>query len=276
MLISFPQAFAGFEILTRAKYIDARYFQLAVLSSLCVTGVVFKGITIGGWQVGMSFIGALLSQYMASKVVTVAFDWRSAAITALSLSILLRLNDPIWALIAAVLAINTKFLIRVRGRHVFNPANAAIVVLLLFDAPVWVSPGQWGSSIYWLFGFAALGCLVLNQTRQLDIAGSFLLSYAGLLCLRALYLGDGWQIPLHQLQNGALLVFAFFMISDPKTIPCTWKKRALFAFVVAALGYILQFHFYIREAIFYALFMVCIASALISCFGSLPFFKKGY
>ena len=47
---------------------------------------------------------------------------------------------------AAAIAISSKFLIRYRGKHVFNPANVAIVLMMLASEHVWVSSGQWGST----------------------------------------------------------------------------------------------------------------------------------
>ena len=57
--------------------------------------------------------------------------------------------------------------------------------------------------------------------------------YAGLIFSRALYLGDPWPIAIHQLQDGALLLFAFFMITDPKTTPAHTTARALYAAAIA-------------------------------------------
>ncbi len=62
---------------------------------------------------------------------------------------------------------------------------------------------------------------------------AFLVFYVAILFGRALWLGDPLTIPAHQLQNGALLIFAFFMISDPKTTPDTRAGRVLFALLVA-------------------------------------------
>ncbi|MDH5323422.1 MAG: RnfABCDGE type electron transport complex subunit D, partial [Gammaproteobacteria bacterium] len=50
--------------------------------------------------------------------------------------------------------------------------------------------------------------------------------------------------PLHQLQNGALLIFAFFMISDPKTTPNSAAARLVYGALVACIAYTIQFVFY--------------------------------
>ena len=73
---------------------------------------------------------------------------------------------------------------------------------------------------------------------------AFLLAYGALLFGRASWLGDPMSIPLHQLQNGALLIFAFFMISDPKTSPNTAIGRCAYGTMVATVAYAIQFVFY--------------------------------
>src|SRR6185436_5553469 len=197
---------------------------------------------------------ALLTQYAFSRLPgAAAFDWRSPLITGLSLSLLLRTQVPfLWAL-APVLGIGSKFLCRSNGKHFFNPATFAIVALLLLSPDVWVSPGQWGRSTWLVLLLVCAGGLVLQRAERADTAIAFLGCYAGLLCWRAWLLGDPVEIPLNQLQSGALLLFTFFMITDPRSTPDRRLGRVLFATSVALLAYWLQFRWQLRPALFYAL-----------------------
>jgi Na+-translocating ferredoxin:NAD+ oxidoreductase RnfD subunit len=88
-------------------------------------------------------------------------------------------------------------------------------------------------------------------------------SHAALLCARAVWLGDPWAIPLHQLQSGSLLIFTFFMISDPRTSPDSSLGRFLFAFAVAALAHYLAFFMQMRPALYFALIVLSPATRLI-------------
>ena len=159
------------------------------------------------------------------------------------------------AALAAVIAIGSKFLVRVRGKHVFNPANVALVSLMLVSDQAWVSSGQWGSAALGAFALSCLGFLVLTRAKRAETTIAFLLFYGGLLYGRALWLGDPLSIPLHQLQNGALLIFAFFMISDPKTTPDTAAGRILYAALVASIAFVIQFVFYVPNGPILALVM---------------------
>ncbi|MGB5332458.1 MAG: RnfABCDGE type electron transport complex subunit D [Woeseiaceae bacterium] len=224
---------------------DPRYYQIAVLASLVCFGVVALDFGIH-WQNAVTIIAtALAMQFLGTLYAKLPrFDPLSPLITSLSLTLLLRTDEVALAAAAAALAIGSKFLIRFHGKHVFNPANMALVTLMLASDQAWVSSGQWGSAAIGAFALACLGFLVLTRARRAETTIAFLLIYASLLFGRAVWLGDPLAIPMHQIQNGALLIFAFFMISDPKTTPNSAAGRVLFAAVVAVIAFIIQFTFY--------------------------------
>ena len=243
---------------------DARYFQIAALGSLLF--INFSLIDFGARPLpSVIAIGsALLSQLAGSRIAGLPhLDLRSPLITGLSLSLLLR-ADALWLYAAAaVIAIGSKFVLRVDGKHIWNPAGLAIVVLLLASSGVWISPGQWGAEVWFaaLSGFLAI--LVLGAARRADIAIYFFVSHAALLLARAWWLGDPLAIPLHQLQSGSLLIFTFFMISDPRTTPDSAAGRLLFAFAVAVLAHYMAFFMQMRPALYFALIIVSPATLMI-------------
>jgi len=224
---------------------DPRYYQIAVLASLVCFGVVALDFGIH-WQNAVTIIStALAMQFLGTLYAKLPrFDPLSPLITSLSLTLLLRTDEVALAAAAAALAIGSKFLIRFHGKHVFNPANMALVTLMLASDQAWVSSGQWGSAAIGAFALACLGFLVLTRARRAETTIAFLLIYASLLFGRAVWLGDPLAIPMHQIQNGALLIFAFFMISDPKTTPNSAAGRVLFAAVVAIIAFTIQFIYY--------------------------------
>jgi Na+-transporting NADH:ubiquinone oxidoreductase subunit NqrB len=224
---------------------DPRFYQVAVLGLLLVYGIV--GLDFGiRWQNAAAIVvTAQLTQYIASRLVGLPrFDPLSALISSLSLTLLLRTELVAIAAFAAFIAIASKFLVRLHGKHVFNPANVALVVVTLSFDRAWLSSGQWGSAALGALALACLGLVVLSRARRAETTIAFLLAYALLVFARAAWLGDPMSIPLHQLQNGALLIFAFFMISDPKTTPDSATGRWLYGGSVAALAYAIQFVLY--------------------------------
>lgn len=242
---------------------DARHFQMSSQFVILMSGILFFEFQVRP-PIALTFVGAALAaQALFSQIFRTPFDYRSALITGLSLSLLLRTGDPLIAAIAAAMGIGSKFLIRFRGRHIFNPSTFGIVAMLVLAEGAWVSPGQWGTEIWIGFLCIGLGGLVLVSAARLDIALAFLGAYAGLLLARALWLGDPLAIPLHQMQSGTLLLFAFFMITDPRTTPATLQGRIIFAALTAALAVGMRFILHMPEAVFYALFLTAPLTPLI-------------
>jgi len=247
---------------------DARHFQIATLSTLLFLLLLWSDFAPALEVVVLTLSATVATQFLFFKFLKIpSSDYRSPLITGLSLCLLFKTN-LIWIYpLAGALAMATKFLIRHKNKHLFNPANAAIVIaLILLPNHVWVSPGQWGSAVWLGFALISLAIIVLNCAGRADMALFFLGSWFFLIFARAIWLGDPLTIPLHNMQSGALLIFAFFMISDPMTTPDHRGGRFIFAFIVAALAYVLQYEFQSREAIFYALFFVCLTTPFIDHF----------
>jgi len=235
---------------------DARIWQIGALATLLAVGIWRLGFGQDVTNVAAILGAALLAQAILSRAFELQrFDPLSPIITALSLCILLRANGPQLLAVVAAAAMAAKFLIRVNGKHIFNPANFAIVVALA-TGEAWISPSQWGTAAWSAFLFASLAILVLSRAKRAEIALAFLIAFAGLALARALYLGDPLAIPVKQLQSGAVLLFAFFMISDPKTTPDKRTARIVYAVLVASLAHYLIFWRYIPEGMMYALFVL--------------------
>jgi len=228
-----------------AKLRDPRYYQIAVLGVLLSYGILVLDFGIRAHNAAAVFTAALLTQYLAGRLLGIArFDPLSPLITSLSLTLLLR-TDAVWlAALAAIVAIGSKFVLRIKGKHIFNPANFALVTLMLLSDHAWVSSGQWGNAAIVSLTLASLGLIVITRARRAETTFAFIVAYATLIFGRAVWLGDPISIPMHQLQNGALLIFSFFMISDPRTSPNTAFGRCLFATLVAGLAFTIQFVFY--------------------------------
>jgi Na+-transporting NADH:ubiquinone oxidoreductase subunit NqrB len=206
-------------------------------------------------QVVLTFATALGTQCLFLRALHLGHKgYLSALVTSLGLSILLR-SDSLWVhpLIACV-AISSKFLLRLQGRHFYNPANLGVVIAISFLPGAWLSPGQWGTDTLLGLWFIFLGATVTQRARRHDIAWAFLGSFAALLALRCAYLGLRPQVLLQQLSSGVLLLFTFFMISDPMTTPRHHHMRLLFAVLVAGFACVWQFVWFKPNALIWSLF----------------------
>lgn len=243
---------------------DPRHYQIAVLASLLIYGVGWLNFDVSIEQITILLGTVVLTQFIGTQFPgQAAFDPRSPLISGLSLCLLLRTNNPLLLVAAAVVAVASKFVIRWHGKHIFNPTNFAIVVMIALTGQAWVSPAQWGSKLYFAFLLACLGGIVIHRAMRSDVSYAFIAAYAAILFGRAWWLGDPLAIPLKQFQSGALLLFTFFMISDPKTTPDSRAGRAIFALLVAGGAAFVQFGLYRTNGLLWSLATVSILTPLI-------------
>ena len=235
---------------------DARLYQIVFLATLLATGALVRDFSLRPEQMALTFGAGLVTQALFLRLLKIQrAGYLSAVITCFGLSILLR-ADTLWVHpLAAMLAIASKFMLRVNGKHVYNPANLGVMAALLLLPGAWISPGQWGSDLALAGWVVALGALVSKKARRWDVSWMFLACFVGLVALRVLWLGQSPQVWLHQLQSGALLLFTFFMISDPMTIPNRRAARLLYAAVVALAACGWQYALFKPNALVWALFL---------------------
>ena len=232
---------------------DPRVLQIAALGTLLGTGIGVLHLQIDAAIAVTIIASALLTECNGIRG---RREPRSALISALSLCLLLRTNDIALAAGAATLAIASKSLIRIDGRHLFNPTAFALVIMTsLFDG-AWISPGQWGHTMLLGTVIAGAGCLVTVRAARIDTSLAFLTGFIAIVVLRGLYLGDPFAVTAHQLSNGALVIFAFFMISDPRTTPVQRGPRIAFAFIVALVATGIEFALYRPNGAIFAL-VIC-------------------
>jgi Na+-transporting NADH:ubiquinone oxidoreductase subunit NqrB len=244
--------------------VDPRFYQIAFLASFLGLGVLFRDFRVGWPQVFVVFFTAYVFQIAA--IFKYRLPWaglRSATISSLGLLVLIRTNSLSWLALASALMILSKFIFRFRGKHFFNPTNFSLALLLLLSDQVWISPSQWGEEFLIAAWIVMLGILVTHKALSNDISYSFLGWYLLFLFARVAYLGQPYSVFLHQLKSGSLLLFCFFMISDPKSTPNHRYGRIVFSAIVAALAYFIKFKLYNPNALVLSLFFLSPLTLLI-------------
>jgi enediyne biosynthesis protein E5 len=244
---------------------DARYFQILFQSIFLSYGIFFLHWQNENWLYVTYFVTSIITQFLCelafvkngnSFFTTFKKGIPSVLISSFGLSLLLKTNFWWVAVFAAFISILSKYIIRINGKHVFNPSALGIVAAILLTGKAWVSPGQWGSGIVILFAVLCLGFIVVTKVQNLTSSLSFHGVFAGLVFTRQIvYLG--WPIDyfLQSISSGSLLLFSFFMITDPKTTPNHRIAKIIWCAAIAAVAfYLASFKFINAAPIFVLVF----------------------
>lgn len=249
------------------RAVDARWWQIGVLGSLLLAGAMWRDFALRPEQVLLTFAAAFATQGIALHALRrperwLLHAWLSAWVSSLGISLLVR-ADNLWVHpLVACLAMAGKFIVRAGPpacrSHVLNPANAAAFAAATLLPGAWLSPGQWGSQALLGLWVISAGLFVTGAIARRETAAAFLGAWGALLALRLAWLGHepalGAQVWLHQIANGATLLFAFFMITDPMTTPQRRGARIAYAVGVALAAFVWQFVLFRPHALVVTLF----------------------
>jgi Na+-translocating ferredoxin:NAD+ oxidoreductase RnfD subunit len=180
----------------------------------------------------------------------------SAYISGISVGILLR-SPAFWPYaLCSALAITSKYAVRVKGRHIWNPSNFGICVMLfLASQAVATLSIQWGNNLYAMLVIWTLGSIIVWRLRRFHICFVYVVSFLLLALLRSAITGDPWQAEIAPITGPEYQLFIFFMITDPKTTVRSWRGQCLVAFLVAAAEMFLRLNLSVYAPL-YALFLV--------------------
>jgi enediyne biosynthesis protein E5 len=165
----------------------------------------------------------------------------SAYISGISIGMLVR-SPEFWpyALCAAI-SITSKYVIRWRGRHLWNPSNFAICAMLLL-APYTVASlsVQWGNDVYPMLVVWAVGSIIIYRLRRFHITLTYVASFVVFALVRSFVTGHGFLAEVAPVTGPMYQLFIFFMITDPATTVRAKWGQCLVAFLVAAAECVLR------------------------------------
>ncbi len=229
--------------------LDPRYFQVFFQAFFLAYGI---GVLnwLADWQHYLVSVGGcLVFQYVADSLK--ARQWQTLAafhkwgfsvlISAMSLCLLLKTQYWHISLVAAFLTVASKYIFRWQGRHVFNPSAFGMIATIVLTGEAWLSPGQWGSDAILFFTVITLGTIVVTRVQKLDVSLAFLFAFLGCVFWRQVMV-LGWPADhfVHTVSTGSLLLFTFFMISDPRTTPNHPVARIIWAVLIAVASFYLS------------------------------------
>jgi Na+-translocating ferredoxin:NAD+ oxidoreductase RnfD subunit len=234
-----------------------KYVPPAFLTLILLVGQVSFGILDNYINLVAAILAAMVTEIILARLILGTWkNLASAYITGISVGILIRSN-VVWPyIITAVLSIMSKYVLRYRGRHLWNPSNFGISWMLFLNTMSVAGLSiQWGSNLGAVSVIWILGLVIVNRAKRLHVTIAYVVSFTVLAYLRCLITGDAFLAELSPLTGPMYQLFIFFMITDPATSVSTRKGRIIVVVLVAVVEFILRLD-HLIYAPFYALFLV--------------------
>jgi enediyne biosynthesis protein E5 len=229
----------------RASRFDPRYL-IAFLITLVLVVAQLRYNMLGSYDRLVLALGicmateAVLSWFDRGKVVNLL----SAYISGISLTLLIKpQGGGLWPFaLGGFLAISSKYVLRYRENHLWNPTNFAIVALLL-AAPdkVSVLSHQFGNDVSTNLVIWVFGLIIAARVGVLHITLTYVASFLILNGARALALGQPLLPEIAPITGPMYQLFVFFMITDPRTVVRGRRKQITVAIIIAVMETLLRF-----------------------------------
>jgi Na+-translocating ferredoxin:NAD+ oxidoreductase RnfD subunit len=260
----------------RYHSLDPRLLQILFLLSFLSVGIFWFDFSIQPTQVLLNFLSGITTHFLITRFFlqrtptpasgflnTYLSTYLSTIVTCCGISLLVR-SDWLWITpLATAIAITSKFLIRYspsehrpHSYHLFNPANFGAVIACCLLPHTWITPSQWSETGAFIFLLIVTGLTVTYRSKIFTQSFLFLFFFSAFIFIRNTYLGYELAVTFHQLSKGSLMIFAFFMISDPLTSPLQWQHKIVHTFFIALLGFIFIFKLQLPNGLLYALFIL--------------------
>lgn len=237
--------------------IDPRYLSSGLITLILVFGQLYVGFLHDLSQLFTAIAVALTAEMALGRLLTGRWlNPASAYITGISCGILLR-SLSLWPYaIASLLSILSKYVLRFRGRHLWNPSNLGICVVL-FAAPGTVAAlsEQWGNDLWAMAVIWVLGSVILWRAKRFHVTFTYAASFVVLAFARSMITGTPFLSEVAPITGPMYQLMAFFMVTDPATSVSSRGGRIGVVFLVALAETVLRL-FEIVNAPLYALFLV--------------------
>jgi len=243
---------------------DNRYIAPLFITFILLVGHLSYGILESYWKTGLAIGTALVCELILGRIFYGKWlNLASAYISGISVGILVR-SPAFWPYsLCSAISIMSKYVLRVKGRHIWNPSNFGLSVLF-FLAPETMAglSIQWGNYLAPLLVIWILGSIIIWRARRFHISATYVISFFVFAYLRSVITGHPFESEIAPITGPMYQLFVFFMITDPKTTVKTKWGQCLVAFLVAFAEFIFRLN-QVVYAPFYALFFVGPAANLI-------------
>lgn len=233
------------------------YIPPAFITLILLVGHLSFGILESYQKTILAIVSSMACELVLGRLLLHKWpNLASSYITGISVGILLR-SPGYWPYaVCALLSITSKYVLRVKGRHLFNPSNFGISAMLFLasDAVATLSI-QWGNNLAAMAVIWVLGSLIIWRARRFHICATYVASFFLFSFVRAWMTGDPWLSEFSPITGPEYQLFTFFMITDPKTTVRSKWGQCVVAFFVA----LAEMFFRLEQSIYaplYALFFV--------------------
>src|SRR5271165_3539528 len=237
--------------------LDNRYIAPIFITCILLVGHLSFGILESYQRTLLAIAVSIVTELALGRIFF--HKWvhpASAYISGISVGILLR-SPAFWpyALCAAI-SIMSKYVLRVKGRHIWNPSNFGISAMLFLVPETVASLSiQWGNYLLPMLVIWVLGSVIIWRLRRFHITFTYVISFIAFAFLRSWLTGSPWPSEIAPITGPMYQLFIFFMITDPKTTVRTKQGLCLVVFLVAVVEMVLRLY-QVVYAPFYALFVV--------------------
>lgn len=215
------------------------------------------GVLRGYEAIALAVLSAIAAEFVLRRLVTgQPPQIASAYISGISIAILVR-SPLLWPyVLGALISIMSKNVLRLKGRHLWNPSNFGICALLLL-APYAVAPlsVQWGNAVWPMLVIWAVGLNAVRLANRAHITVAYVLAFVLFAFVRSLMSDSGFLTEAAPITGPMYQLFALFMVTDPKTTVSSRRGAVVVVILVAFVEMLLR----LAEVIyapFYALFLV--------------------
>jgi enediyne biosynthesis protein E5 len=237
--------------------LENRFVPPVFITLILLVGHLSFGMLESYQKTLLAIVVSILAELVLSRIFLGKWPHlASAYITGISVGILIR-SPAFWPFaLCSLISITSKYVLRVKGRHVWNPSNFGVSVLLFLAGDIVASLSiQWGNFLLPMIVIWALGSVIIWRLRRFHITGTYVVSFLLFAFLRAWMTGSPWQSEIAPITGPEYQLFIFFMITDPKTTVRGKMGQCLVAFSIAAVEMVMRLN-QVVYAPFYALFLV--------------------
>ncbi len=236
---------------------DSRYIAPLFITCILVVGHLSYGILESYERTAIAILAAIATELVLGRIFFGKWlNLASAYISGISVGILVR-SPAFWPYaLCSVISVMSKYVLRVKGRHLWNPSNFGICVLLFLAPETVVSLSiQWGNYIWPMLVIWILGSIIIWRARRFHISATYVVSFFLFAFLRSWITGDPWQSEVAPITGPMYQLFVFFMVTDPKTTVKSKLGQCVVVFFVALAEMLLRLN-HVVYAPLYALFLV--------------------